>query len=326
MTKQKVLALLKEADGYVSGQQLCDQLAVSRTAVWKAVSQLKKEGYKIEAVQNKGYRLVEDLLKLSEQELDMARKASWAGCKYIYKDVIDSTNLEAARQADHLPHGAVAVADEQTAGRGRRGRKWISVPGENAYFSILLKPDFEAELAPMLTLLMALAVTYGIECVYGCETGIKWPNDIVVNGRKVCGILTEMRAEPDFIHHVVIGVGINTAQMDFPGDELQYATSLLKETGLKRSRAELIGEVLYQFEQLYDRFCEERSLGFVQKSYNERLVNLGKTVKVLNPRNSYIATAQGINEKGELIVVKEDGTQDVIYAGEVSVRGIYGYV
>lgn len=244
----------------------------------------------------------------------------------IYKEEIDSTNLEAARQAENLPHGAVIWADAQTAGRGRRGRSWVSRGGENIYFSMLLKPDFGPERASMLTLVMALAAAQGIEAIYGCETQIKWPNDVVVNGRKVCGILTEMQVVPGAIKHVIIGVGINVNQMTFDEEGLSYATSLRKETGVCGNRKELLTEVLQQFKRLYAEFCQAVSLAPMVEAYQKRLANRGREVRVLDPQGEYQGVALGINPQGELLVRKADGEELEVYAGEVSVRGLYGYV
>lgn len=244
----------------------------------------------------------------------------------IYKEEIDSTNLEAARLADSLPHGTVIVADAQTAGRGRRGRNWVSRKGENLYFSLLLKPEFAPEQASMLTLVMALAVAQGMEQVYGCTPQIKWPNDIVVNGRKVCGILTEMQMAVGAIRYVIVGVGINVNQMSFEEVGLDYASSLQKETGLCKDRKEVLETVIERFEGLYREFCESGSLQYMKAAYEARLVNLGLEVRVLDPKGEYTGTALGINDQGELLVRREDGCQEAVYAGEVSVRGLFGYV
>ena len=244
----------------------------------------------------------------------------------IYKGETDSTNLDVARLAEELSHGDVIVADAQTAGRGRRGRTWVSRKGENLYFSMLLKPDFAPEKASMLTLVMAMAVAQGMETVYTCRPQIKWPNDIVVNRRKVCGILTEMQVVPGAIKHVIIGVGINVNQMTFTEDGLAFASSLQKETGLIKDRKVLLQEVLQQFERLYEEFCRAGSLLPMVPAYEARLANLGREVRVLDPKGEYQGVALGISEQGELLVRKVDGTEEKVYAGEVSVRGLYGYV
>ena len=256
----------------------------------------------------------------------------WAGQTMIYKDVTGSTNEDAARMAEELPHGAVIVADAQTAGRGRRGRSWVSAPGENLYFSLLLKPDFAPEQASMLTLVMALAVAQGIEAVCGDVrkeapgVQIKWPNDIVIGGRKVCGILTEMQAVPGSIRHVVIGVGININQAVFEEEGLMHASSLYLATGRQIDRQGLLAEVLCRFETLYAAFCQAASLKPILKAYQDRLVNQGKEVRVLEPQGAYEGIALGVDEQGQLLVQRADGSVEAVYAGEVSVRGLYGYV
>ncbi len=259
------------------------------------------------------------------------------GSKIIRKDITGSTNVDIAELANTLPHGAVVTAEAQTAGRGRRGRHWQSPSGENLYFSLLLKPDFVPDKAPMLTLVMALAVAQGIEDVYGAadqaqhEVQIKWPNDIIIHGRKVCGILTEMQVEAGKIKHVIIGVGVNVHQRDFVGEGLEYASSLDIEFGQQKGtttdlREQLLWNILERFTICYEQFCESESLAPLEEAYQARLINLGKEVRVLEPGSSFTGVALGIDEEGQLLVQKPDGSRVSIYAGEVSVRGLYGYV
>ncbi len=318
--------MLKACPDYISGQTLCEHFQVSRTAVWKVMNQLKADGYHIESVSNKGYRLIRDTDIFSEAELSGAVKSHWVGSQVIYKKTTGSTNLDAAAAAADHAHGAVIVADEQTAGRGRRGRSWVSEPQGNIYFSLLLKPEFAPERASMVTLIMALAVAKAIEKVTKLPVMIKWPNDIVIHGKKVCGILTELRAEPDFIHHIVIGVGINAHQKEFPEEALQYATSIDLETGDFVDRTELITEVWAQFEELYEVFLQTLDLSGLLEEYNAHLADLGQSVRILDPKGEYTALSGGINARGELQVTKEDGSPENVFAGEVSVRGIYGYI
>ena len=178
----------------------------------------------------------------------------------------------------------------------------------------------------MLTLVMALAVAQGVEQGYGCKSQIKWPNDIVVNGRKVCGILTEMQLEGSRIKHVIVGVGINVNQMTFEEEGLHYASSLQKETGIYKDRQELLENVIERFDVLYQEFCKTGSLQCMKSAYEERLANRGNEVRVLDPKCEYVGIALGINDLGELLVRREDGSEEAVYAGEVSVRGLYGYV
>lgn len=325
--KSEILRLLKESNTYISGQQLCEQFQVSRTAVWKVIDQLKKEGYQIEAVRNKGYRLIDSPDVMSKAEIESLMDTKWVGSNVVYYDEIDSTNNRAKEAGDNkAPHGTLFVADMQVAGKGRRGRVWQSPAGSSIYMTILLYPEISPLKAPQLTLVMAIAVAEGIKEVTGLDTKIKWPNDIVVNGRKICGILTEMSTEIDYINHVVIGAGINVNQDDFPEDIRKTASSLKMELGKQVKRSELIAAIMKSFEKDYEIFVKTEDLSGLQELYNSMLVNLDRDVKVLEPGNEYEAHALGINKTGELIVRTAEGEEKEIYAGEVSVRGVYGYV
>ena len=325
--KSAILALLRERGDYVSGQELCGHFGVSRTAVWKAIGQLKKEGYRIEAVQNKGYLLTDDEELFGLNELESRMNTRWAGHPVTCFDVIASTNLQAKMDAENgAGQGALVVADMQTAGRGRMGRGWSSPPGTNVYFSLILKPEIPPDKASMLTPVMGLAVAEGIRRTCSAEAMIKWPNDVVISGKKVCGILAEMSVEQDFIHYVVIGVGINVGLQEFPAEVAQTAICLQEACGKKISRAELVANVMRAFEEFYDIFLERGNLSGLAQRYNELLVNCGREVRVLDPKGEYQGIARGINESGELLVERKDGTVTNVYAGEVSVRGIYGYV
>ena len=319
--------MLRGSDGYVSGQQICEKFHVSRTAVWKVIEQLKEEGYQIEAVRNRGYRLKESPDILSQAEIESRISTEWAGRNVSYFRETDSTNTQAKRLGEEgAPHGTLVVAEAQNAGKGRRGRTWVSPGGEDIYMTLLLRPDILPSSAPMLTLVMALSVAEALREETGVDARIKWPNDIVSDGKKLCGILTEMSAEVDYIHYVVIGVGINVNQPSFPGELKDRATSLVIETGKKFLRPALIAAVMRKFEKYYGSFTEQGNLSGIQEAYNSLLVNVGEHVRVLDPGHEYNAVSSGINEKGELLVQKEDGSTEAVYAGEVSVRGIYGYV
>lgn len=324
--KNEILRLLKTSDTYISGQQLCGYFKVSRTSVWKVMEQLKKEGYEIEAVRNRGYRLVSSPDVISEAEIKSLLGTEWAGRKVVYYDETDSTNNRAKDSGEkNGAHGTLFIADKQNAGKGRRGRAWESPSGKSIYMTILLRPQITPDKAPMLTLIMGLSVAEGIRKVSGAETAIKWPNDIVMNKKKVCGILTEMATEMEYVNYVVIGVGINVNQEYFSEGIKEIATSLYEETGTVYQRSELIAAVLERFEKNYEMFLETGDLSAVRKAYDSILVNRGQEVKVLEPGNEYRAVAEGINKNGELIVRLSDGRQKNIFAGEVSVRGIYGY-
>lgn len=362
-----ILTCLRNAGGYVSGQQLCERLGVSRTAVWKAVNRLKEEGYRIESVSRKGYFLVESPEDvLSESEITSRLTTAWAGRKLYYYEETGSTNNDAKRCGEEGdPHGTVVVADIQNAGKGRRGRAWQTLSGTALSFSILLRPAFPAERASMITLVMALAVAEAVEAAMGGSTDgskeggirertaaeeslpdgaaqaaaekqravvkIKWPNDIVINRKKVCGMLTEMTMTPelDEIQYLVVGVGINVnneSPQEFQEEIRQTATSLCIESGKRQNRAALLQAVLGRFEKYYGIFLETLDMSRLRAPYQARLQGIGGEVRVLDPAGEYTGVSRGINDRGELIVEREDGGCVAVYAGEVSVRGLYGYV
>ena len=331
--KTELLELLRASDEYVSGQEICEKFGVSRTAVWKMVKQLESQGYKIDAVQNKGYRLVFAPETLSDAEISSRLTTKWAGRNLVFNKETGSTNSDASHLGgDHAPEGTLVVADSQTAGRGRRGRSWESPAGSSVYMSLLLRPDIHTQRASMLTILMAMAVARAVQTQLRTQSQsqlsvtIKWPNDILMNKKKICGILTEMNLEGSDIQYVVIGVGINVNQESFPADITQTATSLRIETGNVQNRSALIADIMQEFESLYQDFTKHEDLSEFKDAYEAILVNLNQEVRVLDPKGEYTGTALGINNKGELLVRKQDGTTVEVYAGEVSVRGVYGYV
>ena len=307
--KEKILKCLREAEDYVSGQELCRMLDVSRTAIWKVMNQLKDEGYVIDAVKNKGYKLIQTPDIVTAEEVDSLLETEWA-------------KMLAEQGASH---GTLVVAERQVSGRGRRGRPWHSPKGSGIWMSILLRPQIHPMSASMLTLVAAMAVYDAISSrVEGCA--IKWPNDIVINGRKVCGILTEMSSELDNIHYVVIGIGINVNTDDFPEDIAAVAASMHVITGEYYKRAEIIADVWKSFEKYYDQFLQTENLSLMVESYNQRLVNMGRKVYIEERGSQYEGTACGIDSEGALLVEKTDGTRTAVISGEVSVRGVLGYV
>lgn len=324
--KSEILAALKQSDGYVSGQELCRTLGVSRTAVWKEIKKLKTEGYRIEAVSNKGYRLLESPDVISATELKSMQKTSWIGKEIIYYDVTDSTNIQAKKIAEAGgAHGTLVVAERQESGRGRSGRMWESPARDGIFMTILLRPDCLPDQASMLTIVAAMAVAAAVRKTLALEAKIKWPNDIVLNGKKICGILTEMSTEISEIHYVVVGIGINVSNRRFEGEVSQMATSLLLEGAGQVRRACLIEAVLEQFELYYEKCFCRGDLSDLLDEYNACLANAGRQVRVLDQKEPFTGLARGINVKGELLVETKEGTR-AVSSGEVSVRGIYGYV
>ena len=324
--KAQILKMLRESEGFVSGQQLCEVLRVSRTAVWKAVNQLKEEGYQIEAVRNRGYHMVDSPDILTREELISMMDTDWAGQKIYYFDEIDSTNTCAKQLGEQgASHGTLIVAEEQSAGRGRRGRTWESPAGSSIYMSILLRPEIPPVNAPMLTLAMGLSAAEGLQEYTSLDIQIKWPNDIILNRKKLAGILTEMSTEIDCINYVIIGTGINVNMKQLPAELAKKATSLRLETGRIMRRSEIIALIMKKFEKNYQLFMENGDLRRLQEEYNNLLITREKEVRIIESQEEYDAYALGINEKGELLVRESDGTMKAISSGEISVRGIYGY-
>ncbi len=323
--KKEILRLLREKESYLSGQELCSRLSVSRTAVWKAINQLREEGYQIESASHRGYLLVSGPDRVTAAELASRLSGCPFGENIIYKEEIDSTNIEAKRQAEAgAVHGTVVIAESQEQGRGRKGKAWSSPKGTGIWMSLVLRPEIRPERAACLTLTAALAVSRAVEHVTGLSAQIKWPNDLVINGKKICGILTEMSSEMDFIHYVVTGIGINVNMERFQ-EELPFATSLQIESGRPYIRAELAAWVLREFDACYQDFLETGDLEKLLSDYNERLVNKDRQVQVIKEGEQIQGTARGVNSQGELLVETKDGTEAVL-SGEVSVRGVYGYV
>lgn len=325
--KTEILQVLRTTNDYVSGQELCDRLGVSRTAVWKTINKLKEEGYEIEAIQNKGYRLLSYPDVVTESEIKSRLETEWAGNTVVYAEVVDSTNNLAKRLGEEgKSHGTLAIAEEQTAGKGRRGRSWSAPPGFGIWMSLLLRPNLNPSCASMLTLVSGLSVTRAIEEVTGLKVQIKWPNDIVYEGKKICGILTEMSAEMEGIHYVVVGIGINVNIEEFPEELKQKATSLKIICGKKIDRVEIVTAFLKYFESDYSKFLKTEDLELLKTDYEYRLVNLNQKVNILDGKKGYIGTAIGIEKDGGLLVEKEDKSVIAVTSGEVSVRGVYGYV
>ena len=323
----EILKMLRETEEYVSGQQISERLGVSRTAVWKVIRRLREEGYEVEAVRNRGYRIIGSADVLNREALASLMRTGWAGRSLHYYEETDSTNLRIRSLADEgAPHGTLAVAGSQTAGRGRRGRSWSSPGGENVYMSVLLRPQIPPERAPMLTLVMALSVAGAIRKVAGLPVQIKWPNDIICGGRKLVGILTEMSAQVDYINYVTVGVGINVNQTVFPEEIRDTASSLAIECGHPVQRAPLVAAVMEGLEEDYGTFLETMDLSGLAGRYESLLVNKDREVRILSAKGDWQGHALGITPTGELIVRRGDGTVEEVFSGEVSVRGVYGYV
>lgn len=253
-------------------------------------------------------------------------KTTWAGQTCLCFPVLDSTNEYGKRLAKtDCVHGTLVVAESQSSGKGRRGRIWESPAGENIFMSLLLEPNLQMENIAGLTLVMALAVADAIFELTGYKVLIKWPNDIVLNGKKICGILTELILK-DNGYAVIVGIGINVNTDQFPEEIIEVAGSIKSETGREISRAQLIASVLKYFEKYYEQYHKTQDFSLLKESYQRNLANLNKEVQVLDPKGPYKGIAKGINDTGALIVLREDGKECAVDSGEVSVRGLFGYV
>lgn len=322
----KVLELLINSDEFISGQKISDICGVSRTSIWKHINSLKEEGYGIESIPSKGYKLISSPDLLTYEEIDRYRDTKYIGREINHFDSIDSTNNYANHIAFDKDEGAMVTAEEQKSGKGRLGRSWTSPASKGIYSSIILKPQLEPSQVAKLTLIGAAAVHLGLkdEDIY---SQIKWPNDIVINGKKVCGILTEMSCELNIINHIIIGIGINANldEDDFSQDLKDKGTSLKIVTGNTVRRNKLLALVLNHFERLYDSFKENLDLTETIKVCRENSALIGKEVQIIKDGAPRLGRALDINDDGELLVEFTDGIER-IYSGEVSLRGVGRYI
>ena len=324
LLRDQILRALRQNGGFVSGEELSGELNVSRTSVWKCINILRAEGYEIQSVTNRGYHLTACPDIFTPEEIGAGLGTARLGRAVFCSESVDSTNEEAKRRAlAGAPDGSLFIAEQQTGGKGRLGRNWASPSGTGIWFSLLLRPGSIPEPVTMTTLLAGLAVCRAIREKAGVAALIKWPNDIVIGSRKVCGILTEMSAEIDRIEFVVVGIGLNTNLSEFPEDIRHKATSLLLETGQPVPRVPLLQEILCQFESLISRNMPKPDPAFLEE-YKLLCVSLGREVKFTRGGAPVSGTAVDISPQGELVVRLPDGSTDRVFSGEVSVQGIYG--
>lgn len=324
--KDIILHKLKEKEEYISGEELSRILGVSRTAVWKHINELRKEGYVIESSSKKGYRIKGFPDSIDERELYIPEEQQ-IGRHFIHFDEIDSTNNYAKQIGNEgCPHGTVIAAEKQTLGRGRVGRAWQSDSNQGLWFSIVLRPELEPEKVQMVTLAASVAVIEGIYSSTGSTCGIKWPNDIILSNCKLGGILTELSAEPGHVNYVVVGIGINVnqTQCEFDQEIQTKATSLKMYTGHKVSRVKLLGSILSSFEEIYKLMLAGNTVEILER-WSRYSVTLGREVKIVGREEEYIGTAQAVASDGKLIVKCKDGRITEVSAGEVQVRGLLGY-
>jgi BirA family biotin operon repressor/biotin-[acetyl-CoA-carboxylase] ligase len=324
--KRKILELLKSSDGFISGQRISEKCEVSRTSIWKYINSLKEEGYEIQSVSRNGYKLIScpDLLTFEETKKYLDTK--YLGNEIIHFESINSTNNYAKDIAMDKAEGTVVTAEQQISGKGRLGRNWTSPSRKGIYFSIILKPNLEPNKVAKLTIIGAAAVHLAL-MEMNVDSKIKWPNDIVIDGKKVCGILTEMSCELNKINYIVIGIGINANldEDDFTDDLKDKATSLKMIIGENIERKKLLALVLNHFEKLYDSFKEDLNFLEAVGICRKHSALIGKEIQIIKDGNIKIGKAIDLSDEGELLVQFEDGIEN-IYSGEVSVRGLNNYI
>lgn len=318
-TKEKVLGVLLESGGFVSGETLAECLGISRNSVWKAVTSLRSDGFEIEAVTNKGYILSSEGTALSETVIRKYLPENDNRSIYIF-DTIDSTNNYAKKLASEgATHGTLVTADMQTAGKGRMGRSFCSPAGGSIYMSVVLRPKTDMQSSQLITSCIAAAAADAVDRVCGTDVKIKWVNDLYLNGKKICGILTEaaINFESGGLDYAVAGIGINlrSVKETFPEELLGIASSVEDETGKLPGRCRLIAQILENIDS-YMQGIESKA--FLEE-YRRRSFITGMRVAVSKYDQERTATALGISDNAGLIVKYDDGTEEVLNSGEARI-------
>jgi BirA family transcriptional regulator, biotin operon repressor / biotin---[acetyl-CoA-carboxylase] ligase len=320
MYKEKILNLLRSScSGFISGEELARKCGISRTMVWKHIKSLEREGFGIEAIPSRGYKIrtMPDILRPSD--IKTALKTTVIGKNLQLLSEVASTNTLAMEMAaDGTPEGTVVIAETQTNGKGRLGRTWVSPKG-NLYLSVVLRPNIPIYKAPLITLTGAVAVASAIRTTCGLEAGIKWPNDILISGKKVSGLLTEMSAEQDRIRHIVLGIGVdvNMEMGELPPEIRSLTTTLAAEAGAKINRTTLLQQVLRDLERWYRMFLNNHAA--VLEEWKKLNMTVGNRITVSGAGEDLDGLAQGVDSDGRLIVRLDDGTVRTVAAGDVTI-------
>ena len=317
MNKTIIQMLIDSDSEYVSGQNISDKLGITRAAVWKRISKLKELGFEIESVTKKGYKLLSYPDILNKELIEIGMKSDFIGHSVEVLESVDSTNDYAKKKAKELVDGSVIISLEQVKGKGRRGRSFHSGKGDGIYLSIILKPGFEPTKAPFITSIAGAALVNTFN-KFNIQTKVKWPNDVLINGKKVAGILTEMSADMEFIEYIVLGVGINVSGLEFPSELKNIATSLKLE-GYDVKKLSISWQVIYEFELLYNLYLNENTSEVVNILRNNSSV-LGKQINVHYMNEIESAIAVDINNQGALIIKTQEGEVKELSSGEISIR------
>ncbi len=316
--EQLLSFFLDRQDHFVSGEEISDRLQCSRTAIWKQIEELRKEGYQIEARPKKGYRLLYRPDRVAPEEVKLHLSTNRFGQQIRYRQQVDSTQLLAHEWArEGVEEGALVITEEQVQGRGRLGRTWVSPPRSGIWMSLILQPSIPLIQAPQLTLLTSVALTRALRKATDLEIQIKWPNDLLIQGKKICGILTETRGEQDQVQYVVVGMGINVnvTESSWPEDVKKTATSLAIEGKRTYPRAQLIAEILKELEGLYDAYLIH---GFdpIRILWEEYAGMLGRQIRTLTPDGPVEGTAVGLDSSGALLI-QRGGQVSPVFSAEI---------
>ena len=319
--RNAILKMLQEnPEGYVSGARISEQLGVSRTAVWKHIQALQREGIVIEAVTNRGYRIVGTTNVLHPAFIEPILQTRWLGREITHLSSVPSTNQVARqRAAEGCPHGTVVLAEEQTDGRGRLGRGWTNLKGKDICMSMVLRPKLEAQHAPRYTLASALGV-FQLAFELGASPSIKWPNDVLIDGKKICGILLEMDGDMDALKSIIVGLGLNVNTDVFPPEIEKTATSLSLSVAKTLDRNRVLAMLLNLLEPLYDACENEDAYGVLLSVYTRCCGTVGQSVSVAGIRETLNGVVEGIDGVGRLLLRTADGTLRALSAGDVTLK------
>jgi len=321
--EDKILNELKNNADYISGETLSSILNVSRAAIWKHIKNLKAKGYLIDGVSNKGYKLISSPDLIDKSEVLSLTRTSIVGKNIIYFDDIDSTNIKGKELAQkNIEDGSLIIAEKQTLGNGRFNRKWVS-PNGGLWFSLVLRPNIPPTEAPKITQIAAASIYKTLKGL-NINSTIKWPNDILVNDKKLCGILAEMKCDMDQVHYLILGVGINVNinENDFDESIKPTATSLKIQFNKQFNRNKILAEFLNHFEILYNKFLTTLDLSetiFICKT-NSNI--FGKKAKLITYNNEEIVTCVSLSDAGDLIVKDSLGNEKAVLTGEISFNGV----
>ncbi|MCQ4923445.1 biotin--[acetyl-CoA-carboxylase] ligase [Tissierella carlieri] len=325
--KNKILKMLKDSEDFISGEEMSKEFHMTRAAIWKYINMLKEDGYIIESIPRKGYKIISFPDILTYEEVEEYLDTDFIGRNIYYFNSINSTNRKAKEIAFGEKEGTVLVAEQQEEGKGRLGRHWISPKGKGIWMSIILKPKVDPMKVAKITLLGAAAVYKALSNM-NIKSQIKWPNDVLIDGKKICGILTEMSAELNMINYVIMGIGINVNldESDIPEELKDKATSIKIIEDKEIDRKELFTNILNEFEKIYKDFIDRDSISEAIDICKANSALIGKDIRIIRGDEVRVGKALDINEEGHLVVEFDGGIVENIYSGEISIRGLEGYI